>query len=571
MSDDVDKVRSRINIVNVVERRVNLKKSGRGYTGLCPFHDDKNPSFSVNPSTGTYRCWSCGARGDVFNFVMEMDRLTFREALEALAAEAGVELSRRPSDPEIALKQRQQAAMNLAQDFFVAQLADSKEAKAVCRERGLDEVTLKEWGIGFGPASGDFLANHLKKAGYTLQECQELFLVERDASGGYFDRFRSRLTFPIHDERGKLVAFGGRIIGDGIPKYINSSDTPLFSKRRTLYGMHRARTVMADSGRAVLVEGYMDVIACHRAGIREAVASLGTSLSEEHAALIKRWANEVVILYDADRAGQTAADRAEQVLSSQGIKVRIALMPEGEDPDTLLRIGGAEAVIGAVKGGLAPAEFRMEQLRSRSDPSKDDFWEEAFAILASATILLEIERYTTELAGLYPGIRDRVAAEKLIKREVMRRRKGTTKVTAQVAAKVPKAPVNASEAQVLQALLVPELRELAFQCLTRELFFTGEGQSVATALIAKWGLKPPSGPADQWVPSLEPNVQDLLVMLEAKAIVPIGRDALEDAIRWLEGKKAERDLHLIGSGSDHDDSKLQLIQEGLEALKNKKS
>ncbi len=196
---------------------------------------------------------------------MEMDRLTFREALEALAAEAGVELSRRPSDPEIALKQRQQAAMNLAQDFFVAQLADSKEAKAVCRERGLDEITLNEWGIGFGPASGDFLANHLKKAGYTLQECQELFLVERDASGGYFDRFRSRLTFPIHDERGKLVAFGGRIIGDGIPKYINSSDTPLFSKRRTLYGMHRARTVMADSGRAVLVEGYMDVIACHRA------------------------------------------------------------------------------------------------------------------------------------------------------------------------------------------------------------------------------------------------------------------------------------------------------------------
>ncbi|MBL8059645.1 MAG: DNA primase [Chthonomonas sp.] len=571
MSDDVEKVRSRINIVNVIERRVNLKKTGRGFTGLCPFHDDKNPSFSVNPSTGTYRCWSCGAKGDVFNFVMELDRLTFREALEVLAAEAGVELSRRPSDPEIALRQRRQAAMNLAQEFFVDQFERSDLAKSYCDGRGLDSSVRKEWGLGFGPPSGDLLANHLKKAGYSLQECQELFLVEKDSSGGYFDRFRSRLVIPILDERGRLVAFGGRIIGDGIPKYINSSDTPLFSKRRTLYGMNIARSVMSESGRCVLVEGFLDVIACHRAGVKEAVASLGTSLSEEHVALIKRWAQEAVILYDADKAGQAAADRAEKMLTAQGVKVKIALMADGQDPDTLLRSGGPDAVLAAVASAVPPTEFRMEQLRQRMKPEHDEFWAEAFSILASAKSLLEIERYSTELAGLYPGIRDRVAAEKLIKREVLRRRKAPARAVVQTATKVPKAAVHASEGQVIRALLMPELRRAAFLALQEDLFFTGQGVQVASLLLAKWSDGPPSGAANQWVPGLDPEVQDVFAMLEAKAILSMSQESLADAINWLKQKKAERELQRIKGGLGEDASKLEIIQRSLEELKNKKS
>lgn len=574
MSEDVEKVRARINIVDVVGRHVNLKKSGRGFTGLCPFHDDKNPSFSVNPTTGTYRCWSCGAKGDVFKFVMEMDRLSFREALETLAADAGVVLEKRSSDPDMAQRQRRDAIMQLAQDFFVQQLSNSKMARDYCATRGLSPEVLSDWGLGFGPEVGDPLANHLKKSGYTLQESQELFLVDKDSSGGYFDRFRSRLIFPIWDERGKLVAFGGRIIGNGIPKYINSSDTPIFSKRRTLYGMHRARNPMAQSGRAVLVEGYLDVIACHRAGVEEAVASLGTSLSDEHALLIKKWAKEVVVLYDADAAGQKAADRAEQILTAHGLKVRIALMPEGEDPDTLLRSAGPEAVRLAVDAGLTPTDFRMNQLRLRADPKSDEFWAEAYSILALATNPLEIEKYTTELAGLYPGIRDRVAAEKAIKREIMRYKRMGPRAESDApvrATRVPRAPVHASEAILLLALLDKTLAPSAYKCLQEDLFFTGQGVEIQQSITEHFGDKFPATQAHQWIPTLPEVVQDVFAMLESKAIVALKSEVLADAIKALKEKKEERELQRLKTGVEPDDQGLKVIQERLERLKNKDS
>ena len=574
MSEDVEKVRARINIADVIGRRVNLKKSGRGFTGLCPFHDDKNPSFSVNATTGTYRCWSCGAKGDVFNFVMELDRLTFREALETLAADAGVVLSKKSSDPEIALRQRRDAIMQLAQEFFTAELKKVKLAQDYCENRGLSAEVQTEWGLGFGPVSGDPLANQLKKAGYTLQECQELFLVEQDQSGGYYDRFRSRLMFPIHDDRGKLTAFGGRIIGNGIPKYINSSDTPIFSKRRTLYGMNRARAVMAQSGRAVLVEGYLDVIACHRSGVEEAVASLGTSLSEDHAIMIKKWAKEVVVLYDADLAGQKAADRAEQILTAHGLQVRIALMPEGEDPDTLLRSAGPEAVKKAVEAGLSPTDFRMSQLQLRADPKSDEYWSEVYGILALAVNPLEIEKYVTELAGLYPGIRDRVAAQRAIKQEVARHRrmiKQPLGAQPQKAVRVPRAPVHNYEAVVLLSLLTLDLAPRAYQALQEDLFFTGQGLEVQRAITEQFKDKFPTTKAHQWIPDLPEMVQDVFAMLEAKAILQIKEEVLADAINALKEKKEERELHQYKGAIEQDDAGLKIIQERLERLKNKES
>ncbi len=574
MSDDVEKVRARINIVDVVGRRVNLKKSGRGYTGLCPFHDDKNPSMSVSATTGTYRCWSCGAKGDVFNFVMEMDRLTFREALEQLASECGVELTKRSSDPEIALRQRRESAMALAQDFFVEQWGKSTVAKDYCTGRGLEATICSDWGIGFAPSQNDPLATKLKKEGYTLQECQELFLVEKDQSGGYFDRFRSRLMFPIHDERGRLVAFGGRILGNGIPKYINSSDTPLFSKRRTLYGMHRARTPMADSGRAVLVEGYLDVIACHRAGVKEAVASLGTSLSEEHAQMIKKWAKEVVILYDADAAGQKAADRAEEILSGAGLRVRIALMPPGEDPDTLLRTAGPEAVKAAVEAGLSPTDFRMKQLRHTGDPQTEDFWEQAYEILSHATNAVDIERFAIELAGVYPGIRDRVAAERAIKKQIVaaRRNRRTPAVTgATRPTRIPKAPVHPYEALVMRALLVEELAPRALAAIREDIFFTGEGIEAQGAISETLPTKVSGDPSKTIVPILPEAIQDILSMLESKAVLDVNADSLDGAIKSLKEKKEERDLQRRKSEVGDDDFSLKIIQESLEKLKNKET
>lgn len=572
MEDDRDKVRSRINIVDVIARKVNLKRTGRGYTGLCPFHDDKNPSFTVNPATGTYRCWSCGARGDVFTFVMESERLGFREALEQLAAEAGVALSKRLNDPDTALRQRREAAMLAAQEFFVAQWAASKVARQYCEGRNLPPEIVAEWGLGYGPEQGEALAIHLKKTGHSLAECQELFLVDRDAGGGFYDRFRSRLMFPIHDDRGRLVAFGGRIIGSGIPKYINSSDTPLFLKRKVLYGMHKARQAMADKARAVLVEGYLDVIACHRAGVNEAVASLGTSLSVEHATLLKRWANEVVILYDADAAGQKAADRAEEILTEAGLKVRIALMPEGQDPDTLLRDAGPEAVRKAVDGGLSPTEFRLAQLQAKMKPDQDEFWQEAFQILAQSTSALEVERYAAELAGLYPGIRDPSAAIRVIKKEAAARRKAKgPSGQAPRPMRIPRAPVHAWEATLLRGLLDPQLFGAAYAALKEDLMFTGQAVAVAAAVREVLGEEPGARPASEWVPDLPQEAQDLFVMLDAKSLLPVTKESVQDSISCLRNKQVERSLHGLKEPASQNDNDLAKIQEALERLKNREN
>ena len=256
MADERDLVRSRTDIVDLIGQRVRLKKSGRNWTGLCPFHEDRNPSFSVSPEIGRYKCWSCGASGDVFTWVMNTQGVEFRDALEILAKAAGVELTRGPKQDK-SKRQAMADAMAVAQAFFRAQLNESRTALEYCERRSLTEEVRDEWEIGFAPDIGEALAAELKRRGFRLADCVELFLVDGNEQNGYGDRFRGRLIFPIRDDQGNLVAFGGRVIGEGIPKYINSSDTPLFSKGKTLYGMYRAKEAVRKLRQAVLVEGYL--------------------------------------------------------------------------------------------------------------------------------------------------------------------------------------------------------------------------------------------------------------------------------------------------------------------------
>ncbi|MCO5298031.1 MAG: DNA primase, partial [Fimbriimonadaceae bacterium] len=415
MGDEREEIRRRLNLVDLVSQRVSLQGPKQGkWKGLCPFHDDKNPSFEVNPSIGRYHCWACGEKGDIFSWVMKTRNVEFREALEILAREAGVELEayKGPTRSErLALED----AMEHAKRFFEAELKRSEAARKYCADRGLDESTLSAWEIGYAPDVGDALAGSLRKEKFELRRCKELFLVEEDASGGYYDKFRGRLMFPIRDEHGKLVAFGGRVLGDGHPKYINSSDTPLYRKSHVLYGMHRAKAAIAKEQQAVLVEGYLDVIACHRAGLETAVASLGTALATEQAKLLGRWCRQAVILYDADEAGKKAADRAADILQEAGLEVRIALMPPGEDPDTLLRTQGAAAVVAAAKGGLKPLAHRIGQLVARSDPHEEAFWSEAFSILAAWRSPLELDEMVVRLAPLYPHTKDPTINQKSIR------------------------------------------------------------------------------------------------------------------------------------------------------------
>ncbi len=338
MNDDRDEIRRRIDLVDLVSQRVRLKRSGKNYTGLCPFHDDKSPSFYVNPALGRYTCFSCGEKGDVFTWTMKTQGLEFREALQLLADQAGVKLTSY-SGPTQDKSEREGwlATMQSALIFYRNELGKSSTAKTYCDNRDIPQSVIDEWELGYAPSVREGLVSQLKRDGHQLVEAERLFLVQGDQQNGYTDKFFGRLMFPIRDDRGDLVGFGGRVLGDGTPKYINSSDTPLYRKSRVLYGFHKARDRMMKERHAVLVEGYLDVIACHRAGVKEAVASLGTSLAEDHAKLLKRFCDKVTILYDADKAGEKAAMRAVEILGEVGLQCRIALMPQGEDPDTLLR------------------------------------------------------------------------------------------------------------------------------------------------------------------------------------------------------------------------------------------
>lgn len=546
---DVERIRERLSITEVVEKRIALQKSGKDYKALCPFHDDRNPSMIVTPGLGRYKCWSCGAGGDIFNFVMEFHKVEFPEALRMLADEANIELTGSKAKPgEAGQRKTRLEAMKFAQAFFVEQFSKTPAAKKYCEGRGLTPEVCGLWGIGFAPDFGDLLATKLKKAGFQLADCKELFLVDADASGSYYDRFRGRLMFPIRDEQGSVIAFGGRILGTGQPKYINSGDTPLFHKRKVLYGLDVARPHVQKSQKLVLVEGYLDVIACHQAGIRQAVASLGTSLSEDHARLIKRYApTEVVILYDSDEAGLKAASRAIEVLGTVGISTQIVTLPSGEDPDTLLQRAGPEAVRTAVENRLSPMEFALRQLQRRLMPEDPEFLNEAIRILAEAPRDVDIERHLPLLVDMLPGRGDPLATAQALKRDIYRLRrrpKGKVSEQAQNISRQRKAPIgNSYERTLLVALLHPNLcaqsyqllhdNEIILSSLVREIYDIVRAEKIEFAA----GLSP-----DRWLPSLPANIQDIFEELYSKMILVVKEHDVEAAGKWLRHRRDQLEM-----------------------------
>lgn len=574
MADDLSEIRRRIDIVDLVGQRVTLKKAGKNWKGLCPFHNDRNPSFNVSQELGRYNCWSCGAKGDIFNWVMETQQVEFAEALRILAKQAGVTLSGRGAPKDKSRDDRLDAAMVDAQTFFVKQLHGSAEARAYAQGRGLAAEVLAHWEVGYGPADGDLLARQLQKQGHQLAECRELFLVDKDAGGGYFDRFRGRLMFPIRDDRGRLVAFGGRTLGAGEPKYINSSDTPLYSKSRVLYGLDKAKHAMAKSRVGVLVEGYLDVIACHRAGVTEAVASLGTALADDHVKLLKRWCDRVVVLYDSDAPGQKAAERAADLLQAAGLGVRVAMMPQGEDPDTLLKTQGPAAVEKAVESAMPAVEFRLWLVRRRFNVHEDDFWTAAYAALATATDELEIERYAHELGGSYPGTKDRLAAKQAIKRQVSRLRRPVGQETGRRRATGPRAPgtgLSGPEQAVFLGLLGPTTKSEAWHALAEpDLFVTGAAEAAAQALLAAFPSGPPEGPAVDWVPSLPDGpALELMSQIYMGESAPLTGAVLEDALASLRSKREARAAReLLDRTGEPDDQALRDFFERMRKLKD---
>ena len=370
-----ERVKQQADIVRVVGEYVQLKKAGQNFRGLCPFHSEKTPSFNVHPTRQIYHCFGCGKGGDVFNFVMEMEKCAFPEAIRIVAEKCGIAIPRpKERSPEEKKENQQRAALvemhREAQAFFVKQLegtAEGKLARAYLDDRGLDKDAITQFGIGYAPSGGDVLLRILRTK-YAEKLLVESGLVSRGEQGArMFDRFRRRITFPIANESGKIVAFGCRALGDDQPKYLNSPETPIYSKSNVLYHLDRAKDALRRQDFAVLVEGYMDAIAVARAGISNVVASCGTSLAEPQIKLLGRFTKRVVVNYDPDTAGQAATERSLVLLLEQDFDVRVLALPaigdKKADPDLFIREKGAEAYLKLLKEAPTYVDYLIGRAR----------------------------------------------------------------------------------------------------------------------------------------------------------------------------------------------------------------
>ncbi|MEC1698013.1 DNA primase [Schinkia azotoformans] len=370
--ETIEEIRNKVDIVDVISEYIQLKKQGRNYFGLCPFHGEKTPSFSVSADKQIYHCFGCGAGGNVFSFLMNIENCSFMEAAATLAEKVHINLPIQNEVSPFSEKSPDYAEMfrahDLLQKFYHHLLVNTKEgtvATKYLQQRGFTEEVINRFKIGYAPNTWDAASRFLEKRGFNLHEMAKAgLIVRKDSDGTYFDRFRDRIMFPIWDNQGRTIAFGGRILYEGEPKYLNSPETKIFNKSKTLYGLHLARPEIRKKQQVILFEGYVDVIAAHRAGVENGVASLGTSLTDEQANIIRRNAENVTICYDSDSAGINAAYRAASVLTNAGCTVRVSKMPEGFDPDDYIRTYGYESFQNNVIGtSLTLMAFKIEFLR----------------------------------------------------------------------------------------------------------------------------------------------------------------------------------------------------------------
>ena len=373
--DFIDDLVARADIVEVIGRRVQLKKAGLEFKACCPFHDEKTPSFTVSPSKGFYHCFGCGVHGTAVGFLMEYDHMSFVEAIESLASLMGVDVPRDESDRPARRYDELFTLMSSVETHWQNCLKENKGAVDYLKQRGIDGATAKRFGIGYAP---DGWSNVLDKFGKTPEAVERLLatgLIIRKDNGKHYDRFRERIMFPIRDTRGRTIGFGGRALGDGEPKYLNSPETVLFHKGRELYGLYEARQALRAIDQLVVVEGYMDVVALARHGIDFSIATLGTATTSDHLNILFRLTEDVIFCFDADSAGRKAAWRAlENALPQirEGRQIRFVFLPEGHDPDSYVNEQGSVAFIGAIDEGVALSDFLIGELASQVDMSTVD-------------------------------------------------------------------------------------------------------------------------------------------------------------------------------------------------------
>lgn len=407
-------------IVDVVSGYVRLtKRSGANQFGLCPFHSEKTPSFSVSPDRQIYHCFGCGKGGGVINFIMEIENLSFPEAVEFLAKRVGMPI---PEEENSAESKRRRRMLDLNRDaarFFHTCLKapEGRAAQAYMNARQITPQTATRFGLGAAPDTWDSLRNAMHELGYRDQELFEAGLVRKGKNGGFYDTFRGRLMFPVIDVRGNVIGFSGRILGDGEPKYMNSPETLVFNKSRNLFAMNLAKK--SKSGYIILAEGNIDVVMMHQAGFDSAVASLGTSLTAEQARLISRFTNEVIIAYDSDGAGKKASQRAIGLLEKLDVKVKVLSMTGAKDPDEFIKLKGADAFRNLLEKSENHIDYRLQTVTNKYDLTVDEqkveFLKEASELVARLSGSVERQVYAMRVASL-AGVPNDVVAQEVERR-----------------------------------------------------------------------------------------------------------------------------------------------------------
>lgn len=466
----VDEVRAAADIVKIVGDYVKLRKSGVRMTGLCPFHQEKTPSFSVHPGKQLFYCFGCGVGGDVFKFVMLLENLSFPEALRRVAEKAGVALRETAEDATYDANARERAALlkihELAAKYYAQQLgatAEGRAARAYLADRGLTDEVVAQFRLGYAPGDGKGLTARLSEAGFAPEVLEKSGLVLRDVeSNRRYDRFRRRVIFPIHNESGKVVAFGGRALGDDQPKYLNSPETPIYTKSRVLYHLDRAGNVIRKNDYAILVEGYMDCIAVASAGIENVVASCGTSLTESQIRLLSRYAKRVVVNYDPDSAGTAATERSLTLLLEEGFEAKVLALPGGLDPDSFVRQRGAAEYRERLSAAPTYLDYLTERAAARFDLSKGEG-----KVAAANAVMPYLARVPNPMlrSELATRVAERLRLDEKLLRDELRRAAVEGRREIRASAAVPVSHVTPAEKQLLRAFLDSD--ELAEEFLAK--------------------------------------------------------------------------------------------------------
>ncbi len=540
-SDVKDEIRRRADIVELVSAHAALKKAGRYYKGLCPFHQEKTPSFHVDPERGLFHCFGCGAGGDIFDFVMRTASLGFMEAAESLARRTGVPFDVSPQAAERASEREQVLrALDAARAHFRGMLAggSGQRARRYLERRGVSDVVAERFHLGYAPPGWDGLLKALRGKGYAPVLLERAGLIQaRSDRDGHFDIFRDRLIFPITDLQDRTVAFGGRALDQSEPVYLNSRESPAFAKGKTLYALGPAREAIRELGEVLVVEGYMDVLAAHQFGFANAVTSLGTALTGDHVSVLRRFAPRVVLVYDSDRAGEAATERGLVLFEEAEVLARVAVLPSGEDPDEFLRKHGPEAFGRLVSEALPMFEYRVQAAARRHDASTREgkilLADEVLSVIQSVANPVRRVEYLRVLAG-----RLDLPEDALRQRLRMRGRQSRSPRPAaggpsqgDVTPRSERARDEAERLLLHLMVLEPERRAAIGRALTADAFADPIHQRLAAALIAA-----PTEDAGVLREQVDDEAAGLLMRLAFEPPPVVNRDrdrAAAGALRYL--------------------------------------